>query len=868
MARAYQVGAGAVVTKGGGSEPRLVYPHLTIVEVDAVLLGPSCRSISKRRGPFAPVQTQRSSNGRQTTDRLDSLWRMTKRISSRLAYRALVIAGDGVRCVTSMCLGFLVIVAGLSAYPGTSSARFSSGAPPYSSGPATLPIAHAELAGNFVVSITTPSGESVAVDFQVSTIGVRDSGGKETFLQTVSPEIFSASTDWYVVLRGESLDKAASGAMVVRKEGVSGIINHRFGDSIRVDGGPAEAKSWLSGSSSPGRGQPLRAFVLDDGTPHTDARKMAGVGNLVDHGSGNSIVVSKHIYMEPGGQRVDPVNVIFYGDMAEGTLLLTRNQWYPTTCSSVKHALILDASHGGSDAWVTQDNDYERDGLCVDARHHARRYSAHGDWHSPGFGFYALVPVHWECFGHPLECVDPQRGQDRLYSTVIQDPRVKGITSFRPDSDNLDCTTCSRWNGWIDMYWVEHPDSTNVDPCGAGKTASIEFSGTIKMLRFGCLGSGGGGGGGSPFVAPWNGVAYVEDNNILPLSEEFDRTTRDVVDHYRLHASLMPVGERYSLKLVEFEEERSFFDSISLWVVDHDSDVRVGINPQTGTVITYEDPEPPNSAVDNYNRNVLGALIAWDGNFHEGWRGDFVELTFGRVKRDDARLLIVADTSHKIKTRIFVQVWNGTGWEVADTMHHRTNFAEDIVDLSPYVPASGLRIRLLGASRFALEQVGIDTSPSHTASIQVAPLLNAVHSSGLDLTSPLTSRDGAYGELAPGEDILSTFGVPPVGDEARSFVFVSSGHYTHKYQPLQGTEVSIYGLSAVFRAIVPEASPGPFWELEITELVWAFGDGNGGVSGLRVAHSYSHSGEYVVTVRVTYPDGHVKLDRRVIVVSD
>lgn len=378
------------------------------------------------------------------------------------------------------------------------------------------------------------------------------------------------------------------------------------------------------------------------------------------------------------------------------------------------------------------------------------------------------------------------------------------------------------------------------------------------------LSCGGGGGGGSPFVAPWNGTDYEVDNNILPLSEVFDRETVDVADYYRLAAPLVPKDGTYSLKIVEFEEEHSFFDSVALWVVDHDPDVRIGVDAQTGEIFTYEDPESPEWAVDNYGRDVSSPLLAWDGLVYEGWRGDTVELHFGAVHRDQALLVVVADTP-KLKTRIYIQVWNGTDWETADTMHHRALFAEDIIDLSDYVPAAELRIRLVGASRFSLDQVGLHTGPPMEVDVERATLLEAIHSSGEDVAGFLSQVDGLYGELVPGEEILLTFTMPTVEDEARSFIFVSHGHYTHKYQPLQGTDLSIDGLNVSFQAVIPDAAPGQYWDIAISGLSWDLGDGTT-AAGTMVSHRYERGGEYVITVRILYTDGAERLYQRVIIV--
>lgn len=373
---------------------------------------------------------------------------------------------------------------------------------------------------------------------------------------------------------------------------------------------------------------------------------------------------------------------------------------------------------------------------------------------------------------------------------------------------------------------------------------------------------GGGGGGGSPFIAAWNGTDYENDNNVLPLSEVYGRDSLDVVDYYRLHVPTTPREGTYSLKLLEFEEEHSFFDSVSLLAVDHDSNVTIGVHPQTGEIFTFEDPEPPESAVDNYGRDVLDGLLAWDGSTYEGWRGDYVELNFGRVWQEAARLVVVADVP-LLKTRIYIHIWNGTDWQLADTMHHRMNFAEDIIDVSGFTPSNELRVRLTGASHFALEQVGLDTSKPEAISVQEAVLLEALHSSGQDVTDALSSVDASYAELRPGEEILLSFDAPPQPSESRSIIFFSSGHYVHKYQTFQGTDVSIAGKNVTFEAVIPEAPLGQYWDLEIVEVLWYFGD-NETMTAWTAAHTYGELGEYRITVRIMYADGNVRWYERTI----
>lgn len=304
--------------------------------------------------------------------------------------------------------------------------------------------------------------------------------------------------------------------------------------------------------------------------------------------------------------------------------------------------------------------------------------------------------------------------------------------------------------------------------------------------------------------------------------------------------------------------------------MDHSPEVNIAVDQYNGRVYTYKDVISPASATDNYNRDVLRSILEWDGSFYEGWRGDYIELDFGEV-REDGRLVIVADPLHGRpplqKTRIFIYVWDGRAWTLAGTLHHRLHFATDVIDLSAFTPNEQLRVRMVGADNFRVERVGLDTSLQESFTVQEAPLLDAVHSSGEDVVERLASADTSYALLVPGEEILLSFGVPSLQpDQKRSFVLVARGHYRHKYQPLQGTDISIDGRTVTFNAIIPQKPLGLYWDVEIVELQWDFGDQTR-AKGTSVAHVYGLPGEYTVRTLATYKDGRTKLQERRIVVS-
>ncbi len=214
-------------------------------------------------------------------------------------------------------------------------------------------------------------------------------------------------------------------------------------------------------------------------------------------------------------------------------------------------------------------------------------------------------------------------------------------------------------------------------------------------------------------------------------------------------------------------------------------------------------------------------------------------------------------------------MWNGTGWELADTMHHRMNFAEDVIDLSDHVPAQeGLYVRLRAASHFVLEQVGLDTSPPADLSVQEAGLRSAIHSSGEDVSALLSDRDASYAELVPGQEILLEFEIPAIQDPdmKRSFVLVSQGHYQHKRQAYVGEDLQIMGQNVQISATLAEETAVYYWDVTITSITWQMDDGTV-LQGLSVTHTYKEAGEYSLVIEVQYEDGRIATKERRIIVG-
>lgn len=351
----------------------------------------------------------------------------------------------------------------------------------------TVPVVFAAIVANPVLRLTSPAGERISLNLEASTIGIIDEAGEEIFLNALTTDLLKEKRDWYVVLRGMTPDSRVHGAVVIDRNGVSIIVNLPSGVSLRA---PIQDSAHPKVSTSIAQ-EPVRppfyvgelASGRPDGTIQPSLHLSQHPGGATD--DGHSVRLSKHIWdvSRRKGQAIDPMNVLLYDDGWYIENILGERGWTAGVCGSDKSLYLYDERHGGEDSWELQDRHWGTDsGTCFVDRYHAREYlSETGDTHTPGFGSYRPLPVHWECWRHNLRCVDPQKGQDRLLADLRDHPNVGNIWFFHLD-DNDDCKTCDRWNGWIDLY---HITFSGEDPCGTEPTMA-EFGGTVKTVAWFC----------------------------------------------------------------------------------------------------------------------------------------------------------------------------------------------------------------------------------------------------------------------------------------------------------------------------------------------------------------------------------------------
>jgi hypothetical protein len=290
-----------------------------------------------------------------------------------------------------------------------------------------------------------------------------------------------------------------------------------------------------------------------------------------------------------------------------------------------------------------------------------------------------------------------------------------------------------------------------------------------------------GGGSGCPFVSTWNGTEYVLDNNLLIASEASNGL--DVLDYYKLEQQLVRNSdEMHYLLLSEFENEHDFFDHVQLLAVDHSSDVEVAVSPY-GEILTYTDPLPPVSAIDDNAKNVKHVLGAIDGDYYEGYIGSYITLNFGDEPdvSEGAKLVMRADEPpEKGAWSINIQIQaEDSNWNTVATVIPRVYWATEIIDLSEHLPDvnGNLKVRLCFTASHKLDFVGLDTSQQTTLDVHEAQLVSATHSTEGNVATELLTSDEISAELLPGQEIELAFTLHPQTMATRNYIIVAEGHY-------------------------------------------------------------------------------------------
>lgn len=185
-------------------------------------------------------------------------------------------------------------------------------------------------------------------------------------------------------------------------------------------------------------------------------------------------------------------------------------------------------------------------------------------------------------------------------------------------------------------------------------------------------------------------------------------------------------------------------------------------------------------------QDVTDVVSAVDGNYFEGYAGDYLLLDFGDLNiSSGAKLILRTDALCPlppcfVKDSIHVHTLNATGsWVTVASFIPRMYWSTDALNLSDYLPdANGdVKLRLYFTAYHKIDFVGLDTSEQDEFELRHGNLAIANHIRLGDVKYLFKDSNNMHVELLPGERVLVQFTLPQNLREERDFIIILEGHY-------------------------------------------------------------------------------------------
>ena len=299
-----------------------------------------------------------------------------------------------------------------------------------------------------------------------------------------------------------------------------------------------------------------------------------------------------------------------------------------------------------------------------------------------------------------------------------------------------------------------------------------------------------------------------------------------IEDLYKLESYLQPEDGKYKLRILEFEQEHSYFYNFELLRITNPKELMVGvINDE---IVFYKDLKRPTMITDNNGRDLGDILngnkifkgktgnilklkfkdisdqhnaLVWRAGLRAGYPrvGNYVKRTFKKIKKfsklekylKQINFLYLSQRAYASKSPKFVKsikfciVSNDKSKAKKIGIHHpRENLSTGLIDISPHIikNQSQQEITLEWTSAHNLKLVGLAqlVTPKKRKEVKVESLKleSLLHSNDIKITKK-NFKKGI--ELIPGQYLELTFPCEKLSldsNQTTSFVLKSKGYYT------------------------------------------------------------------------------------------
>jgi len=276
-----------------------------------------------------------------------------------------------------------------------------------------------------------------------------------------------------------------------------------------------------------------------------------------------------------------------------------------------------------------------------------------------------------------------------------------------------------------------------------------------------------------PYLYTRGDEGYVEENNILPLSELPENEEKDIRDYYKILNPPDRKDKRYLLQLREFEDDRSFLDRVSLLAVDHPAEIEVAVSTG-GKILGYKKLVKPTSAYDSCSNDYCKFLSFEDGIAFGGKRGERLMVNFGRVEGIKQLNLkpepvLACEPDFKSTSPVGIS--------------YRKNRYIELVELPFTFEGRGeVKVQLYWQIPYSMDFVGlVGEEATSYLKVEECPLKEAIHSVQGLIREQLGEVDGQYAELSSVQEIELQFTVPDSTQGfVRDFILCTTGHYVEE----------------------------------------------------------------------------------------
>lgn len=250
-----------------------------------------------------------------------------------------------------------------------------------------------------------------------------------------------------------------------------------------------------------------------------------------------------------------------------------------------------------------------------------------------------------------------------------------------------------------------------------------------------------------PFVFGWNGSGYQFVNDAFPLGklwflEEVPWIIKILVKigilndvpgirdttYNKLPFPLEEINGKYQLKVREQYDERSYFDSMSLMIIDHSPEYEVYPNRYGDNIITTsKNVISPVSCLDNYGNDCLSLIKEQDNNVKKLRKNDYVIINFGNLSYAEKIKMIIskgAVGAQNVK-KFEVKDKNGNWVEADYKLGEIVNLygfptTQNVLELTNLFETSDFEIKIFAEDlpflnrefdeRLMIDYIGVDTS--------------------------------------------------------------------------------------------------------------------------------------------------------------